>query len=410
MLSLPFALRRRLTGAFAVALGVACLTAIIGPVLSRGLDRNQQCVSNVERISFSLALYAQDYDQRLPLPAAFADIAGFQNLVGPYFKDSSILRCPANGNLPYLFNTALGCKALVEFPDFYTVEVARDASPHPDGKGSVSFLDGHAERGGILQFHPDITCRENVQKITQAIDEYTQDYDEHTPFQQNDDAFRQAAQVYTNGYRPDFSSPKGVHVWTCPDTGQLYNLGKDFRGRSLASFTDTAPIIVAQDAVAHPSGIVTTGYLDGYVEQRGPRGIAYPSSVPDSDDSLRNFKRLGNALFSYEQDYDERLPLYHDYPELLQSLLPYVNTFNSSRILKSYQQPTYIADPMFSGVTQASIEFPASAIYLRDVYDFGDGFITAGYLDGHAARIPKPPVRKGPPNGAGKGKTNATNN
>ena len=379
-------LRGRVIGAGAVLLAFGCLTALIGPVFSRGLDRNQQCVSNLAAISRGINNYAQDWDEHLPLPVAFTNITLFQNFVGPYFKDNSILRCPANGNLPYLFNAALGGKTLTEFPDLYTVEVARDSKPHPDGKLTVTYLDGHAERGGILQFHLDITCRENVQRIAQGIDAYTQDYDEHTPFQQDDDAFRQAAQPYTYHYYPDFSAPKGFHIWTCPDTQQLYNIGKDFRGRSLASFPDNSAIIVLQDSVAHRNGVVTTAYLDFYVEQRGPKGVTYPYPMPSPESSLANFRKFGSALRLYIQDYDERLPVYKDYPDLLSKLYPdYLG--HSSRALRELSQPTYQADPMFSGVTQASIEFPASSIILRDVYDFGDGLITVGYLDGHAERI-----------------------
>ena len=100
---LPSTLRGRVAGASAVLLAVGCLTALIGPVFSRGLDRNQQCVSNLAQISHGVLAYAQDYDERLPQPVAFSSIANFKSLVGVYVTGpnapnaDNVYRCPDNG-------------------------------------------------------------------------------------------------------------------------------------------------------------------------------------------------------------------------------------------------------------------------------------------------------------------------
>ena len=398
MLPIPSTLRGRVVGASAVLLAVGCLTSLISPVFSRGLDRNQQCVSNVKRISLALLQYCQDYDEHLPQPVVFSSLANYQSTLNPYTRDNSVYFCPANGNKPYILNAALGGTTLAQYPNSYIVEIARDSKPHPDGKLTVSFLDGHAERGGVPQFVPDVDCRQNMKQAYNAFLQYTQDYDMRFPFQPNDADFRQALMPYTRTPR----------VLICPDTAQFYNINRDIRGTTFEAFPDTAPIILFQDSVPHRNGTVTTAYLDGYIEQRGPQGVTFPDSNPSPDKTLTNFKHLGLALNEYAQDYDEHLPIYNNYPELLQEMKPYLSgSFNgySSRTFEMLSnQSTYQADPAFSGVSFSSVQFPADAIYLRDVYDFGDGLITVGYIDGHANRIPAPTkpkaqARSGPKKG-----------
>ena len=264
----------------------------------------------------------------------------------------------------------------------------RDSKPHLDGRLTVAFLDGHVELGGVTQNPADNDpyCRQRVGQIARALQQYAQDYDETLPPQQNDDAFRQAAIPFV----------KSKSVWTCPDTNLLYTLlDKKYRGATFASIPDTAPIIVAQDPVPHKSGIVTTGYLDGYVEQKDARGnVIYPNAIPDPQKSLKAIKKLDLALLQYSQDYDERLPIYNSYPELLPILKPYLG--GSDRTLLDFKQPTFQVNTNYSGIFLPSIENPTNTIILRDVFDFGDGLITAGYLDGHAERVPRyPRLRRG---------------
>ena len=284
-------------------------------------------------------------------------------------------------NAYYTLNTALGGTILAQFSDYYTVEVARDSKPHPNGYPNIGYLDGHAEQNGVNQTATDVSCRQNMQQITGAFSLYTQDYDEHFPFQPNDADFRQSLLPYTKTNR----------VFVCPDTQQFYKINRDIRGMTFAAIPDPSPIILFQDAIPHKNGIVTTSYLDGYLEQRGPNGnVLYPSPIPAPQMSLNNVKLLSGAMLQYEQDYDDRLPLYNNYPDLLQALTPYVDYHSGSRGLQQLKQPTFQADPMFSGIDISSIPDPHNTIYLRDIQDFGDGLITAGYLDGHAARIPRP--------------------
>jgi prepilin-type processing-associated H-X9-DG protein len=393
---LPSTLQGRVVGASAVLLAVGCLTSLISPVFSHGIDRNQQCVFNLAQIAHGVQTYAQDYDERLPQPIAFSSIANFKSLVGYYVtgknpsSNDSAYRCPANGNAYYTLNAALGGTQLTEFPDPYVVEVARDSKPHPDGYPNIGFLDGHIERNGVDQMPTDVACRENAHSIALALSEYIQDYDEHYPFQTNDDMFRQSLQPYTRSLR----------IFFCPDTRQPYNIAQSFRGKTRAEIPDLSKVILLQDAVPHKNGIVTTAYLSGYVEQRGPNGALLPpplSSNPvltGQQISLSNFKQIGSALMQYTQDYDERLPVYSNYAELLPLLTPYLNGYDQYGSVQRFDQPTYQADPIFSGVQTASIPNVSSAIYLRDVYDFGDRMITVGYLDGHAKRIPAPPKPK----------------
>ena len=73
-----------------------------------------------------------------------------------------------------------------------------------------------------------------------------------------------------------------------------------------------------------------------------------------------NEKQLGLAFTQYTQDYDECLPIYSNYPDLLQKLYPYLSRGNSSRTFPSFNQPTYVADPAYSGLPLAAIATAAT--------------------------------------------------
>ena len=372
-----------------ILLIIFALVLLTAPLVRAALDRNQRCVANADSLLRAFAQYSQDYDEQFPTAAAYSSLASLKTVLLPYVKQGTAFQCPANGNAPYTFNAALAGlgNASVSYND--TTEVLRDSKPHLDGRRTVAFLDGHVELGGVTQNPADTDpyCRQRVEQITRGLAQYLQDYDETLPIQQNDDDFRQVVIPYL----------KSKSVWTCPDTNLLYTLlDKKYRGATLASIPSLMPIITVQDPVPHKSGIVTTGYLDGYVEQRDAKGnIVPPAELQGPQKSLTAIKKLDWALLQYSQDWDERLPIYNSYPELLPILKPYLG--KSDRNLLNFMQPTFQVNTNYSGVPQASIANPSETVLLRDVFDFGDGLITVGYADGHAVRVPRyPRLRRTP--------------
>ena len=72
---------------------IAILAAILFPVFARARDKARQssCLSNVKQLTSGILMYAQDYDEFLPISSPVR----WWNLVQPYVKNTQILVCPS---------------------------------------------------------------------------------------------------------------------------------------------------------------------------------------------------------------------------------------------------------------------------------------------------------------------------
>jgi len=93
---------------------IAILAAILFPVFARAREKARQssCQSNLKQIGLAYAMYAQDYDERLPrgsgyiAPGTAADPPGTNTIAGlygewyitlaPYIKNTQIFNCPSS--------------------------------------------------------------------------------------------------------------------------------------------------------------------------------------------------------------------------------------------------------------------------------------------------------------------------
>src|SRR5499425_2146486 len=78
---------------------IAILAAILFPVFAQARESARQtaCLSNMRQMGLAVQMYAQDYDERLPL-AASQTPTGFLNwhhFVDPYVKNKQIWVCPS---------------------------------------------------------------------------------------------------------------------------------------------------------------------------------------------------------------------------------------------------------------------------------------------------------------------------
>jgi len=78
---------------------IALLAGILFPVFAQAREKARQaaCASNMRQMGLAVLMYAQDYDERLPL-AASATATGFLNwhhFVDPYVKNKQIWVCPS---------------------------------------------------------------------------------------------------------------------------------------------------------------------------------------------------------------------------------------------------------------------------------------------------------------------------
>jgi len=79
---------------------VAILAAILFPVFAQARDkaRSTSCLSNARQIGVAFMMYAQDYDEYLPLTTFPVLSNSWTDTVQPYIKNRGIFRCPSDGS------------------------------------------------------------------------------------------------------------------------------------------------------------------------------------------------------------------------------------------------------------------------------------------------------------------------
>jgi prepilin-type N-terminal cleavage/methylation domain-containing protein/prepilin-type processing-associated H-X9-DG protein len=99
---------------------IAILAAILFPVFAQAREkaRTASCQSNLKQFSLSVLMYAQDYDETLPIWVAVdgtrpLKYARWDALILPYVKNVQIFRCPtvkrwAGAGTTYTYNRQLG--------------------------------------------------------------------------------------------------------------------------------------------------------------------------------------------------------------------------------------------------------------------------------------------------------------
>jgi len=83
---------------------IAILAAILFPVFARAREkaRTSSCQSNLKQIGLAIAMYVQDFDERMPFSLNGASASGpfwaLPQVCDPYIKNSQIWRCPSDAN------------------------------------------------------------------------------------------------------------------------------------------------------------------------------------------------------------------------------------------------------------------------------------------------------------------------
>jgi len=79
---------------------IAILAAILFPVFAQAREKARQaaCLSNTKQIALAVQMYAQDYDEMLPIIGDNAQLRGrWQHQILPYIKSAAVFTCP---NIP----------------------------------------------------------------------------------------------------------------------------------------------------------------------------------------------------------------------------------------------------------------------------------------------------------------------
>jgi prepilin-type processing-associated H-X9-DG protein len=86
---------------------IAILAAILLPVFAKAREKARQasCLSNLKQYSLATLMYAQDYDETLPMNSYWAGncISTFYWSVTPYVKNTQITQCPSESQAMDIF-------------------------------------------------------------------------------------------------------------------------------------------------------------------------------------------------------------------------------------------------------------------------------------------------------------------
>jgi prepilin-type N-terminal cleavage/methylation domain-containing protein/prepilin-type processing-associated H-X9-DG protein len=80
---------------------IAILAAILFPVFARAREKARQssCLSNSKQIGLGMLMYAQDYDEMLPMYAPTTYAYNWYHSIEPYIKNTQLFKCPSSPNL-----------------------------------------------------------------------------------------------------------------------------------------------------------------------------------------------------------------------------------------------------------------------------------------------------------------------
>src|SRR5438067_1347606 len=81
---------------------IAVLAAILFPVFAQAREkaRSSACLSHLQGLTVAVLMYAQDYDEHLPLAVAPTTtppfFAAWHNLIDPYVRNKQVWLCPSS--------------------------------------------------------------------------------------------------------------------------------------------------------------------------------------------------------------------------------------------------------------------------------------------------------------------------
>ena len=141
---------------------IALLAAILFPVFAQAREKAREvtCLSNARQIGLGVRMYAQDYDETMPLfdayhtqpPAGIAGHKGVEVLLQPYVKSAPIFKCPNDNGGPVPQNAPStveygGCQ---DYPTKAQSYAACYGSSYRFASGSFTVIDGVSTQNNVL--------------------------------------------------------------------------------------------------------------------------------------------------------------------------------------------------------------------------------------------------------------------
>jgi prepilin-type N-terminal cleavage/methylation domain-containing protein/prepilin-type processing-associated H-X9-DG protein len=127
---------------------IAILAAILFPVFAQAREkaRSSTCLSNQKQTGLAFSMYAQDYDETLPLSYIQTTDQWWEDVVNPYIKATNrggILSCPSapSAGCAYSMNDAMSAKSLAFASNPAELILTGDASQAPRLRDKITGLN-----------------------------------------------------------------------------------------------------------------------------------------------------------------------------------------------------------------------------------------------------------------------------
>ena len=317
-------------------------------------------VGNARLLALAVTMYVEDYDERLPDTRT---AAAFDAALRPYIPDPAVFTSRVTGK-PFIPNAAISGKSISVFSDPSTVALFSDVLPPSRIPATVGFLDGHVERGGVVQLTPN-SSYDNAKALALGVIQYTQDYDETYPPMKTQAAFQAAVLPYAKNSRVFIDPANGKPFLPNPALSQV----------PTPSIADPSQTVLFQSSTPYTNGVPTVAYADGHVTPLPPNLAASPGAQDASQ-----LRQIGLATAEFTQDNDEILPTTTDYMAFENELFPYLRT--TTVFTSPGSGLPYVLNPAISGVSYASITDPFSTEEAQDAQLNSDGILNRLQVSG----------------------------
>ncbi len=356
----------RWTEAAALFFLVMCVGAVglHAATQTTSFDPAAATVGNARLLTTAITMYYEDADEMLPNTKT---TAGFDAALRPYVPDPAVFNSRVTGK-PFIPNAAISGKSISVFSDPSTVALFSDTLPPSRVPATVGFLDGHVERGGVLQLTPDSSYY-TAKALALGVIQYAEDNDETYPPMKTQAAFQAAVLPYT----------RNAHVFVDPANGKPFLPNPALSQVPTPSVSAPSQTVLFQSSTPYTNGVPTVAYADGHVTPLPPDLVASPGAQDASQ-----LRQIGLATDQFTQDNNEILPVTTNYAAFEDALFPYLRT--TSVFTSPGSGLPYVLNPAISGVSLASIPDPSNTEEARDAQPNADGTLNHLQVSGQINR------------------------
>jgi prepilin-type processing-associated H-X9-DG protein len=341
---------------------LGCAVVALFYLHARAQTTGTACPDNARLVYQAVLNYVQDYDETLPRFDLHSDITAE---LSSYLPSPLDCACPVTHTY-YLFNRKLSGVTMAAIANPSTIELLRDALPHPDGKSTIVYMDGYLTYGGVDPT-PEADCARFAGRLALGVEVYALDYDQIMPPMQDPRTFRNVLWPYIRDSRG----------FNCPVTGLAFTPNAALSGLMYGNFPDLGTTEVVRDAQPHPDGDVTIAYMDGVVTQGGV------DTQPDAD-CAKFIKVFADVCVGIAYQNGGVFPNIQNNAAFQAANLQ--GTHDSRVFTCPATELPYAFNSSLVGVDYTKLPDEGTVVVAQDAQPHANGKSTLAYLDGHVTQ------------------------